>query len=486
MMKSAISSCLALLLAVFAVSPRTAFAAPESVIYDPTFAGGSVLDDLFAESSAANTLPQKSAMLSNGDVLTVGIVPAVNSTLGGNLGLVHYGSSGERIGWPAPSAAYASYFNIYLTFPNSTTNGFIAVNDVKVAFGDIYALVSSEANAYIVAFSEGGTFVGYYDTLPGGYPYGVALVPYTDGTHKWLLVISNTTDSNLLAIQRFIVGSNGSLSADTTYSGQAGGISTISIPGCSCDALGGRDAKAVRTATSTPTLYVVGLANGSTPGGFVMVVNGATGLLSSARVIDNADLERLAVVDGGSTAADVLYILDDNFNAGTCSGSGRTLPTYGVRKLFASSLQADSAFGISGVASFTSPHYCMDGLPYKPEAFILAGQRIVVSGYDTTFFHSLGSGSYYDFDPLAVTLRLSDGTQTGFNRIPALQSNGAPWGDAQFSDVVAQDSAHFVTSGALGYPPFTTYPYTYSASYRFGTSRLVGDDIFEDGFDVKL
>jgi hypothetical protein len=483
-MKSVISNFLALLLAVAAVGPRTTFAASESVIYDPTFAGGSVLDDLFAESSTANTLPQKSAMLSNGDVLTVGIVPAINSTLGGNLGLVHYGPGGERIGWPAPSAAYASYFNSYLTFPNSTTAEFIAVNDVKVAFGNIYALVSASANAYIVAFSESGTFVGYYGTLPGGFPYGVALVPYTDGTHKWLLVISNTTDSHVLAIQRFIVGSNGSLSADTTYSGQAGGISTISIPDCSCDGLGGSDAKAVRTATSTPTLYVVGSAGGSNPGGFAMVVDGATGLLSSARLIDNAEPVRLAVVDGGSTAADVLYILDDNFSAGRCGVFGRTLPTYGIRKLFASSLQADSTFGSSGVAGFTSPHYCTDGLPYKPEAFVLSGQRIVVAGYDTTFFHSLGSGSYYNFDPLAVTLRLSDGTQTGFNRIPALQSNGTPWGDAQFSDVVVQDSAHFVTSGALGYPPYTFPPYTYSASYRFGTSRLLGDNIFEDGFDA--
>jgi len=216
-----------------------------------------------------------------------------------------------------------------------------------------------------------------------------------------------------------------------------------------------------------------------------MVVDGATGLLSSARQIDNAFPVRLAIVDGGSIAADVLYILDDNFSAGTCGVLVRTLPTYGVRKLFASSLQADSAFGSSGVARFTSPHYCTDGLPYKPEAIVLSGQRIVLAGYDTTFFHSLGSASYYNFDPLVMTLRLSDGTQTGFNRIPALQSNGTPWGDAQFSDIVVQDGAHFVTAGALGYPPYTTYPpYTYSASYRFGTSRVLGDHIFENGFDA--
>lgn len=80
--------------------------------YDPTFAAGSVLDDRFAEPAAANTAPMRSALLSNGDILTVGVVPAANSTQGLNLGLVHCDTAGQRIGWSSPTPAYASYYNI--------------------------------------------------------------------------------------------------------------------------------------------------------------------------------------------------------------------------------------------------------------------------------------------------------------------------------------------------------------------------------------
>ena len=482
-------------LAVFAIvivsaaSFTRASTPSDPLFYDTRFAGGSMLDDRFAEPAAANTLPQKSALLSNADIVTVGIVPAANSTMGGNLGLVHYDPNGGRIGWPAPTPAYASYYNIYLTYPNTTTGAFERVSDVKVAFGSIYALVDyygSDTNANIVAFTESGAFNGYYSGLVSSdNESGLALVPYQDGNNRWLLLVGNDrppgNSEPFIVIKRFSVAANGKLTADPTYAN--GGSSNLSVPLCSCG-LVGSGVKAVRTTSASPTLYIVGSvfdANETTQiSGFTVIVDGASGLASSRNTGEaNVVPAGVDVVAGASAAQDIVYSLDTNADNGVCE-NGNRMPFCAITKMFASSLQLDSSFGSAGEASIISPHYCTDSLSFKPESIAVSNNRIVVVGYDTTYFHNLGSSSYPDFEPMSATLRTSDGTQTSFNGMPALQTNGSAWGDAQFSDIVVADAGHFYVSGAIGFPPFMA---SHSAPYEFGTARLIADEIFPDGFD---
>jgi hypothetical protein len=444
--------------------------------YDPTFAAGSVLDDRFAEPGAANTAPITSALLSNGDILTVGIVPAANSSQGLNLGLVHYNTAGQRIGWSAPTPSYASYYNIYLTYPNTTATTYSSVADVKVAFGAIYTIVRDfgiNPNGQIIAFTENGTYIGNYPTSPFGDPQlGVSLVPYQDGQNKWLLLIAEDLPQNdeiYMVIKRFAVASNGALTNDSTYNGSTG-VSKPTIESCNCT-LNPTEVQAARTSTSSPTLYVVGTVPGATPKGFVMELAGSTGQVASATVLDNIVPTRVSVVAGADPAADVLYLFQTDYNDGSCSDSD-PLKLAAVTKMLASTLHVDTTFGTSGTSVLSSPHYCTDGLPYEAADMAISGNRIVIVGYDANFYHNLGNSSYYDYDPLAATMRISDGAQTSFEPLPALQENRQPWGDAEFSHIVVQDANHYIVEGQIG-----------RGSYEFGTARLTSDIIFDNGFE---
>ena len=154
---------------------------------DPAFNGGVALDDRFATGPDTPHYAEKIAALPNGDVVVAGLVPTASQTgniVGGNIGLVHYTSDGGRTGWANPAPAYASYFNLYITFPNLEGATYSHVVDMKVVGDYIYVLAdyqvgSPDKNVYVLVFGIDGSYVGGYAAFTTGlYEFGAALVPY--------------------------------------------------------------------------------------------------------------------------------------------------------------------------------------------------------------------------------------------------------------------------------------------------------------------
>lgn len=482
--------------------------------YAPDFNGGYILDDRFAEAPSANTWAQKTAVLSNGDVVSVGLVPAIGSTFGSNVGLVHYSSLGARIAWPSPTAAYASYYNIYLTFPNVTAASITAIDDVKVAYGFIFVLAEVYAgynndDVNVLVLTEAGQYVGYYAGLDSiDTEWGIRLVPYQylgkgDVVISRLLliggrrnIVSYPNGPATLQFKRFAIDATGALIVDTTF-GSGNGIASLTLQsaqcGSTCSGPGGNDAVALRTTSSDPTIYVTGelsLDSSSAPTGFMMAIDGSTGTEINEYIFQQSEQYSIVATTSGAMSSDILYLLGDDVQA--CGGRINGNSEYGVTKMYAvggllptpTLPRVDSSFGSGGQALIASPHYCTDGLPFGLTHLVIVGSRLVVVGTDSIDYVpvTLISG-YFDHDPLIATLRISDGKQTSFERIPALRTNGTRWGNAEFDDSVTVDPNHVLAAGIIGDIP--GYGGPSNPSYQFGTALLGADDIFSDDFETN-
>ncbi|HEY2394988.1 MAG TPA: hypothetical protein VGH81_03265 [Rudaea sp.] len=509
---------------------------------DTAFNGGVVLDDRFATGIDTPHFAEQLAMLPNGDVVVAGLVPTASQTgniVGGNIGLVHYTADGGRTGWANPNAAYASYFNIYVTYPNSTSSKYSHIVDVKVVGDYIYVLAdyqfsSTDKDVYIVVFGTDGSFVGAYSAFTTTlYEFGAALVPYSYSliigglprTFLKIIAVANYNSGTIVeanntsiphwvvTMKRFAIGAGGLLSVDTTFGHIGNGAIDQPLPLDLCDAGtvnacsgAATHAVGVRTDTGTPTLYLVGNVSITTPqttnaqtDAFVMAIDGGSGDLvpsfGNGGIYDQplqigdpgfgysngGPTTGILATRGATQSADLIYFATDDNAFTFCSFYGAAI--YKLHAFVGPPFNLtlpDFSWAVGGKATLAATPDCsVSGA--AEEALEFNPRSIASDG------SRIAVGGYNNNgDPMFTTVRLSDGLLTDFGAHPWLRGDGSKWVgtktpggylDAGFDSVASSGNGTWTVTGTICDATATT------ACALFGTTRLKSDSIFGNGFD---
>ena len=505
--------------------------------YDLAFNGGVALDDRFATGSDTKHFDEKMLQLPNGEVVVAGLVPTnalAGDSISGNICLVHYTAEGGRTGWSNPTASYASYYNIYITFPNLASAAYSHIVDLKTVGNYIYVLAdyrnsSTDKNVYIIVFGTDGSYLGSYAAFTTGlYEYGAGLVPYTYGyvdkfgaghTAKELIAVATYDSGDIIVggsqvphfvvtMKRFTIGAGGGLGVDTTFGHIGNGAIDQPLPldfcgpyalnPCSGDA---EHVAAVRTDTDSPTLYLFGSAatyGNQAHDAFVMAVNGSSGdLLTSfgSNGIYGQSLQPwdyygftssrgpskgiLATASSADPAGDIVYVTARYRESTGCSFEGATVTK--IRANAGPPLNVtvpDFSWGLGGTATIAAAPNCAvtgaaaSALNFYPETMASDGKRIAVVG-----FNSNG-------DPVFGAVRLTDGRVTAQDILPWLRSDGSRWEgatnsayyDGGYQDVASAGDGKWTVTGSM-------CDITAAACSMFGTTRLFSDAIFGNGYD---
>jgi hypothetical protein len=522
-------------LLVSATSPAYASSSFDFHANDPGFNGGVALDDRFATGPDTPHYAEKIVALPNGEVVVAGLVPTASQTgniVGGNIGLVHYAQDGARIGWANPGAGYASYFNIYITYPNSALSTYSHIADMKVVGDYIYVLAdyasgSSDKDVHVIVFGTDGHFIGAYAAFTTGlYEFGAGLVPYhytliiggVPKTFTKLIAVATYNSGNVVepnntqvphwvvTMKRFSIGDGGTLSVDNTFGHIGNGAIDQPLPVdfCNSDTTNRCSGSAAyvsgaRTDTGTPTLYVLGnlaIANNKTDV-FVMAVDGSSGDLLPAFgtggiyyqavqygssyfgfVNYAGPAKGIRVGAGADPGGDLLYVATADNAYVSCSDNGAAI--YKLRANagppFNSTLP-DFSWAVGGKATVAAPPQCdpaaNSAASLRAAGIADDGSRIAVVGVN-------GGG-----DAVLSLVRLADGKTTEFSVHPWLRSDGSRWAgnnvanglDSGFNDVVSAGNNRWTATGTMCDSTAAV------ACALFGTTRLYSDEIFGDGFN---
>lgn len=499
------------LLAAVVFASCTSAARADYYIYpfDPAFNGGLPLEDRFANTDANDYFAQRLARAANGDLVVAGIVPAAFQSSGDNVGLVRYSASGGRTSWSNPSPAYASYFNNYLTYPNSTGAKYTSVVDLKVLDGYIYVLVDNaaggaESDVYVIVFRDDGTFIGEYASFTTGLDeHGAGFVPYAyvdklSQTQRRLIAVAdyvNGSNKHVMTIKRFAIDAGGALSVDNGFGPYGNGANDITLPpercdeGALCD-LQVRDVAAVATTSPFPRIYVAASAgnqylfNSTVHNMAVVGIDGSDGNLlagfgSQVSGIYYANsspggLTRIAATGSGGIESDQLYVLGASSDCFFLACSyvsylSKVLAVSGLPPPLNGSVPAFS-WGDGGDVTFGNAYF---------EALMVDAQRVMAVG-GIGGECSDGEGGLYPCGlGVAAGFSVVDGAVDGSSYLSAPRAGGAFWAAVEWQDVIAGNApGTYAATGPMG----NAAP---NPLAQFGTVQLVAtlDGIFRDDFD---
>ena len=500
------TSALALAAVLASLGQNPAFASldEDPFVYDRAFNGGVALEDRFASlTTASYLLGLRLARAANGDVIAAGVVPAAfqSSPPANNLGLVRYGPHGERLAWSAPSSQFVFFEDRYVDYPNSASGNVGWVDDLKVIGGRIYALTDSSGGSRdvrIAIFTDGGAFIDDVPAFTTGLDEtGAALIPYTyptfDGsgnpvTQQMLIAVATYATRigrQIITMKRFVVSPiDGSLAVDLSFGVSNNGAMDQPLPDSFCDAGANcswivADGVAARDTINAPTLYLTGtvMTSASASNAFVAAINGYDGSMATTfghgdgiyvnYLAGSTSGVSVAVAPAADAANDVVYLASNESES--CGQKGA------VTKLRA---EVTTAQGTMTLPDFLwadggtrdiggNPGSCGNVFTFLTH-LVLDGDRLAFSGYENLVALP---------DPLFSVVRVSDGTLTEFARagFTAMRADGTPWGGAVFADIVAMGGGRYATTGYL-------YDASAGNALLFGTSQLVADRIFGDGF----
>ena len=490
--------------------------------YDPVFNGGFPLEDRFANVDTNDYVAQRLARAANGDLVVAGIVPAAYQSGAGNIGLVRYTGSGQRTAWSNPTAAYASYFNIYLTFPNSTGATYTRVVDLKIQNGFIYALVDykagSESDVYLVVFRDDGTYIGEYASFTTGLDeHGAGLVPYSftdkfSNPQRRLIAVAtykNGSGNRVITLKRFTPALDGTLTVDTGFGPYANGANDILIPSDACDAGARCDAEAeavtaVATTSVFPRLYiaasagtgydgtytydtdvVVGIdgSNGGLLAGFGSQTSGIyyTGFLrgSSGALFAGQGPLLISATTTGTIGADIIYLVDSSTFCAflSCSGSASLMKLRAQSGLPPPSngTVPDFLWGNGGEVNIFDPY---SGAGMLIEAVSADSQRLMAVGGVSSLCGDAQGSLYFCGSGYSTSLSAVNGGVEGLSLLPGTRSGGSDWATQSWTDIVPGPvPGTFNTTGPMGSAP----P---SILSQFGTSQILlsEEGIFRNGF----
>ena len=505
---------------------------PDHFAYDLSFNGGNALDDRFATGPDTPHFAERILQLPNGEVVVAGLAPVASQTgnfVPGNIGLVHYGANGQRIGWTNPQPAYATYFNIYITFPNELSAQFQHIADIEYFDGHIFLLADYQASAgdrdvYVVVMNPDGNIVGAYGAFTTGlYEFGAALVPYSytllingvPTTQRRMIAVANYDSGGphwIVTMKRFSIDATGALSVDNSFGHIGNGAIDQPLPVGFCEAGTANacsgaavDAVGVRTDSGTPTLYLLGNVDRRPPAGlvpttdaFVMAVDGSSGdlvgefgdagLYGQALQIGNYSFgsyntfgpaKRILASGGGDLSGDLLYFMTANNAFQSCSHYGAAI--YKVRARVGPPFDAtlpDFNWADGGKATLAARPQCVSPdvsvhLDFRPSAMALDGTTLAVSGQS------------FRADNVLSTVRFSDGEVTAFERYQWLRPNGTYWEnidgggglDSGYADIAATGDGRWTVTGTICDATAAV------ACALYGTTRLWSDEIFGNGYD---
>lgn len=471
---------------------------------DPSFNGGVALEDRFAGASTNSYFGRQLVRLADTSIVVAGIVPAAFQAGSGNVGLVRYGPAGERLAWPMPPPPYISFFDRYITFPNSTAATYSRVDDLDAAGGFLFILATrgpaSARDVDIIVFTDSGGYVGTVAGFASNFDEtGAGLMAYGQpgGALRVIAVASyrnSVSGRTIITARRYQVAGNGTLSVDNAFGPFGSGINDYPMPDGACDAgtaCSGlaRATAAVRTNTASPTLYVGGYASsaGLVPGRermLILAIDGASGLASPSfgRIANGIYVENTALVsfnaivarDGGAPAADAVYIA-----AGipTLAGQaqGRAVIRYLAQAGFPPPNEGtaiDQAWGSNG--SRVLPAFCGGDIcgPSRREPFplraALAGERLVVVG----FTEASGGG----IPEALLSILGPQGTLDTHQSIAAPRAGSGPWLGSALYDVAPREDGTVLATGVL---------HDSGPTQLYGTLayRVLPDMLYADGFE---
>ncbi|MGH8174170.1 MAG: hypothetical protein ACREPX_13595, partial [Rhodanobacteraceae bacterium] len=211
-------------------------------VHDPSLFGGTFGLDHFAGANSSDFAGWISAPLSNGDILTVGLVPAWGGADPANglwnLGLVRYDGAGHRVAWPN-AGNYGFFANQYLVYPNVDPPQYQYLRDVKVANGWIYVLVDVQQQSksglgrqdvrIVQVREDGSSFTSWPTFGYAGSPdldnvdfYGAQMVPMSA---QMMIVAATGYDmaGGFVAVSRLAILPGGTVNQDPGWGDPYGG-----------------------------------------------------------------------------------------------------------------------------------------------------------------------------------------------------------------------------------------------------------------------
>lgn len=456
----------------------------------------------------------KMARLSNGDTVTaVNMYSYESDGVGGSrqsdgdFALIRHNSAGQRLAWPAPTAAYNRY-NDYIVWPYTDVSGRMVTRtvDIKAVGGYIYVLFeywdgtgsnSLRGRTGLTVFSEAGHWVGtkfrvlcQIDECNDS-AVGLAVVAeYGEPVRLIAVGAAYLSGAGVVKTRGMLIGSNGYVSDDPDF-GDSLSRNSFPIPATLCVAAVRPcqfTVNAVSTAVDHPAydatdLYLVGdvkydnSANASGQDNDVLVIkvnrlgNPESGFGTGGfrRISFDADGtlndKGIAVVgegesDQGNTYYGSVYVVA---NVGKHS--------IGLTKLDGATGNTVSSFGSGGRSikggqhCDTTPCYLINFPEDYASALIKDGNRLVVAGTHAFTTPIIGGGQRYTSPSLAVA-RANDGYFT------ELASHLVPGGDAWFNDILPVGNSRYVVAGG-------------TQTYLAVTARLRADRIFGDGLEKQ-
>jgi hypothetical protein len=226
--------------------------AADPYIIDPGYFEGGLFATTWAvpRPVGADFIGSANAVLSNGDVVVAGLVPAwgaANPANGlFNLGLWRVKWTTTQTHWPNAGAyGFGNLAGIepFIVYPNSNAPNYQTVRDVKVANGWIYILVDTpnvgqagggRQNVSVIQLREDGSSIsvaGVFGFAPvGGVDsedfYGAQLVPI--GNDRMIVTATGYDATGAyVAVSRLIVLGNGAVTPDSAWGSGYGGASSL-------------------------------------------------------------------------------------------------------------------------------------------------------------------------------------------------------------------------------------------------------------------
>lgn len=480
---------------------------------DPTFYDGNAIPDRFAAVSADRTfVAQKAVKLTNGDVVVAGLVPpgfqADQANGYFNVGLVRYGSSGDRVSWPHANPEYDYYFlHTYIAYPNSEQARFTGVRDIKAFNGFLYVLADyrtavSNADVRILVFSEDGRFVQWTGAFATGLDeYGAGLAPYAYQVVRpggGIVTISRIvavatyaaagTGRAVITAKRFDVETDGHAVLDTTFGPYGNGANDYPAPNAYCEAGSQCSVRAAAVAVTQgigllgdrPRVYVgaESLWSGNDRDAAVLAIDGSSGDALSFGINGFArypfdvggDFNEITVgvaASGRASDDDEIYLVSQVSMSCRPGVGVLKLDSHGARvAAFGNFEHGKTIFG--GSNQDTCPAGALSTLP---KGIALQDDRVAVVGTEGYVSPILG----FLYEPLLAIVGSRDGTVRESRALHPSHTAGAAYASGGgWNDVVANGDARFVATGPL-------YDSLGSKSL-FGTAGFVSDRIFGDDF----
>jgi len=488
----------------------------EGYIPAPNFNGGHFIaegvNDHLAISFTHDYPGRFSAVLSNGDIVTVGLSPPWNQGAQSNgfwnLGMLRYDANGHWKAWPNPGQ-YGHDSNYRLVYPGDANYRLQYIRDLKVWRGFIYVLVDWQTAAtglgrqdvYTLIFNEDGHYVGQLGAFGVGSSgldhvdfYGTALVPMSADR---MMIVATAWDSagSFIAVNRQTIqhgsGAEGTLFWDTTWGvpyaeSETSRWKTYTAPVYFCLA-GTSPCQATAARAFKPEgfdfqdIYIAGSVQfmGDNWNGHVLKIATDDGSLKSefgggwvVVPFDQPDSNFDDRIYG-------LYVYQDNVYV-ALSVARKCHPGIGVANLNGSTGGYVTSFGNGGKLVFGGSGgggtgLCTPGVNDDVPASISAtSNRLGIAGHHA---ESLALGGTV-WDPMFAVVKADTGTLLDLATHPVTGSSGQRIGDAILYSAIGNGNS-FVVAGEARHA-------SQGNRLNFLTGKFVPvstDRIFADGFE---